>query len=157
MFINLTIHNTTITRPEAVRTLILRTPFVGCMTTNAIFLRNVLWLVEESLHEATNKFLFHFQNEGFFFYEFRLADIHSLNFSSHSISSGTSPVLLAAAFEKRGNVRGHLVLLPGKSRLPAPFQRVTNTRILKYMCSKTERICRIPPRYKSDGLPATAS
>jgi class 3 adenylate cyclase len=70
-FINQTVRNATIIAQGTVQALILRAPLVESLMTHPIFLRNVLRLVAEKLHEATNERAFHFRNEQLLFQEFR--------------------------------------------------------------------------------------
>lgn len=70
-FINQTVRNATVIAQGTVQALVLRAPLVERLMAHATFLQNVLRLVAEKLHEATNERAFHFRNEQLLFHEFR--------------------------------------------------------------------------------------
>lgn len=70
-FINQATRNATVVAHGTVQTLVLRGSLVECLMAHATFTNNLLHLVAEKLHEATQERAFRFRNELLLFGEFR--------------------------------------------------------------------------------------
>ena len=70
-FINHTTRNATVVAQGTVQTLVLRPPHIERLMANATFTNNLLHLVAEKLHEATQERAFRYRNEFLLFSEFR--------------------------------------------------------------------------------------
>lgn len=70
-FINQTTRNATVIAQGTVQALVLRAALVEHLMTNTTFTRNLLRIVSEKLHDATQERAFRFRNEALLFSEFR--------------------------------------------------------------------------------------